>query len=173
MANEFTDSCIRVLKQNLVNELPNYAWVIEKPFANNKSRISIDIFGENDKSFVLIEFEMGRRKPINNALKLVDFVDVFTKKKNLLIHVFSPFYEVKPHYSQLVKCEQLLPVGLSRMNVDYVAIRWDLDQFPMVRKKCQNLDFDNPLETELKEAISALTGDLKVIVPKWDIQEQK
>ena len=171
MADEFTTLCIKSLKEKLEEEFPNYDWCTEQTLKNTESRISVDIYGENDRSIIILEFEMYRRRPDNNASKLFDFKEILMRKKVIIIHVFSPFYEVKPHYRRAKFCETILPEQFRQRNINYATFRWNLSKFPDVHKKCQNPDVDFPPEKDIQKAITTLARALKEIIVKWEIEE--
>ena len=169
MANEFTTLCIDSLRPKLEESYPNYAWVTERSLNIENARISIDISGENTKSTILIEFEMHRRRPDYNAGKLVKMEP---EKETLIIHIFSPFYEVGTYHKRAKFCEEIMSEQFNKKkNITYRTFRWNLDGLHTVRKACQVLPDSKkefPSDKDIDEAIIMLTKDLKEIIAKWE-----
>jgi hypothetical protein len=170
MANEFTTLCIRTLKARMEEECPNYNWDTERRLPVSDGTASIDICGEDTKS-VLIELEMHRGHPENNAGKLLGM----NRRGDLLVlHIFSPYYEVTPRYEQASFCEHVLPGQFSEVGISYKTCRWNLDKFPNVRKACQVLPDskkDFPPDNEIGEAIEELAKELKQVILQWEIEK--
>ncbi|MGA8848988.1 MAG: hypothetical protein WB564_04090 [Dehalococcoidia bacterium] len=179
MASDFTTSCQEILKRELRTTCPDFEWDIEKRFKSSGKgwdSVKIDIYGENAGFVVCIEFEMQRRNPQFNAVKLFQLLEgsrdvhPFAGTKILIIHIFSPFYEVNPFFKQKRGCEVIMPGKFESIDVTYRTFRWNLDGFPEVRKACQVLPDsknDFPPSAQLDEAISALAKDLGRIIGEW------
>ena len=170
MADEFTTLCIKTLRERIEEECPNYTWVTEKRFEVSGGTASIDICGENTKS-VLIELEIHRGDPRNNAEKLLR---MNRRRDVLVLHIFSPYYEVTPHHKFASFCEHILPEQFGKVGISYKTLRWKLDKLPNVRKACQVLPDsrkDFPPHSEIKEAIEELAKDLKQLILEWETQK--
>ncbi len=171
MADEFTTLCVNSLKARM-EEYRKYTWYTEQSLNDiNNARMSIDIYGEAPESRIIVEFEMCRRRPDNNAYKLLN---LGTGKKQLILHIFSPFYEVNPHYKWANFCEKVLPAEFKKANVTYATYRWNLDKLPIVRKACQvlpNSRKEFPPVKDIEDAITTLAKDLKAIISRWETGE--
>jgi hypothetical protein len=179
MAHAFRTLCQEKLQKELQIRCPNLEWETGKRIESsgkNWKRVEIDIYGENAGFVVCVEFEMHRRNSQDNALKLFELLEgsqdiyLWKGKKVLIIHIFSPFYEVDPHRNQLKGCEAIMPKKFESIGVSYQTFRWNLDRFCKVCKACLTLpDSKNhfPPSTELDEAISALAKELRGIIDKW------
>jgi len=179
MASDFTTSCQEILKRELWTTCPNFEWKIGKRI-NSSGKVGkwvdIDIYGENTGFVVCIEFEMHRRNARDNAGKLFELLEgprgvyTFAERKILIIHIFSPFYEVDPHFEEPYWCEQIMPGQFESIDVTYRVLRWNLCRFPKVCTACLRLPTsmnDFPPSAQLDEAISTLAKELGRIISKW------
>jgi hypothetical protein len=173
MANPFTTLCQDSLKKKLKSECPYFEWSREKRLTS----IYVDIYGAKVGSVVCIELEMYRRQPDSNATKLWEFFEgsrdiyPFVGRRILVVHIFSPFYEVGPFFKWSNFCEVMMPEKFKSRNVTYMTFRWNLDRFPKVRKACQvasNSQKDFPPQGQLDMAISTLVKDLGRIIREWE-----
>lgn len=179
MANDFTTLCQEILKRKLRIGCPNFEWGTGKRFRSSGkgwSWVEIDVYGENVGFIVCIEFEMHRRRPESNAVKLFELLEgsrgvyPFAGTKILIIHIFSPFYEVGPFFKRSNWCEVIIPDRFNSIDVTYRTFRWNLERFPQVRKACQVLPDsknDFPPSAQLDEAISTLAKELGRVISKW------
>jgi hypothetical protein len=179
VASDFTILCQEMLKKELQIRCPNFEWETGKRIESrgrNWKWVEIDIHGENAGFVVCIEFEMHRRNPQSNAAKLHELlkglrdVQPFKPREILIIHIFSPFYEVGPFFEQSNWCEVIMPHMFESIGVTYRTCRWELDRFPEVRKACQVLPASKnnfPPSAQLDEAISALAKDPGRIIDEW------
>lgn len=170
MANSFTTLCVDILKTTMERACPGYDWYAEQSVSVDGARISVDICAAKGESRVYIEFEMHRRHPDRNVYKLIKMA---TGKKSLILHIFSPFYEVGTYYSRTRECETTVRDGLRKEGIPYVPLRWDLDSCPSVRKACQVLPESSdhfPPDNEIKGAIAELAKELKAHISDWEAQ---
>ena len=78
MASDFTTSCQEILMKELRIGCPNFEWGTAKRFSSSGkgwSWVEIDIFGESAGLIACIEFEMHRRRPESNAVKLFELLE--------------------------------------------------------------------------------------------------
>ena len=178
MAHRFTIQCLNGLKSRLESDFKSVQWDTEKRFQSTGvawTWVDVDIYGDNAESVIFIEFEMYRRNPEDNAVKLGELLTQrrnaapFAQKEILVLHVFSPFYEVDPHLRKSNLCEGVMPVKFRALGATYATCRWRLGQFPEVLKACQSTsNADNfSHNTQLDQALDMLAKDLGNMIRDW------
>jgi hypothetical protein len=98
LVHAYTDFCVSELRKCLRSECSDFEWPDREKIVQGKEfRTSVDLYGEDNKHVVLIQFEMRRESGIcTNALKLAYCLEsdpYFAGKKTLILHVLSPFSE--------------------------------------------------------------------------------
>lgn len=92
---EYHEFCVSELRERLRSECQEFEWSYgEERIEGKDFATEIDVYGENDRHAVLIQFEMHEGAPIN-ALKVAYCLEEnhrFKGKRILILHILSPFF---------------------------------------------------------------------------------